>query len=50
MSGAATGERFHVQVEVVAWATTFVGGDGNERKAFEVGASPGDDVRSVLKS
>ncbi|MEK6710916.1 MAG: MoaD/ThiS family protein [Nitrospinota bacterium] len=49
MSGAATGERFHVQVEVVAWATTFVGGDGNERKAFEVGASPGDDVRSVLK-
>ena len=49
MSGAATGEQFHVKVELVAWATTFVGGDGSDRKVFEVKASGGDSVRSVLK-
>ena len=43
------GERFPVKVEVMAWATTFVGGDGGDRKSFEVEASGGDTVRSVLK-
>ena len=43
------GERFRVRVEVIAWATTFVGGDGNDRALFEEEAGPGDTVRSVLK-
>jgi len=40
---------FRVQVELVAWATVFVGGDGSERRVFEMEAAPGDTVRSVLK-
>jgi len=49
VSGTAAGGRFPVKVEVMAWATTFVGGDGSDRKSFEVEAAPGDSVRSVLK-
>lgn len=45
MSGAA----FRVPVELMAWATMFVGGDGNDQKRVEVDASPGDTVRTVLK-
>lgn len=49
LNGAAAGETFHVKVELIAWAATFVGGDGSDRKIFEVEAGPGDSVRSVLK-
>ncbi len=40
---------FKVSVELMAWATTFVGGDGSDRKHLEVDAFPGDTVRAVLK-
>ena len=42
-------EKLHIRVEVVAWATTFVGGDGTSRVTFEEEASPGDTIRHVLK-
>ncbi|MFH1609475.1 MAG: hypothetical protein ABID40_02440, partial [Candidatus Bipolaricaulota bacterium] len=38
-----------VRVEFVAWATVFVGGDGNSRMVLEEELRPGDTVRSVLK-
>jgi molybdopterin converting factor small subunit len=37
-----------VTVEVVAWVTQFVGGDGTRRKLFEETVAPGATVRSVL--
>lgn len=44
-----TDAAFRVTVELMAWATVFVGGDGNHQKRVEVDARPGDTVRSVLK-
>ena len=38
-----------VAVEVVAWVTKFVGGDGSGRKVFEEPIGPGATVRSVLE-
>src|SRR5512145_2784243 len=38
----------HVTVEVVAWVTQFVGGDGTRRRIFEEAVTPGATVRSVL--
>lgn len=38
-----------VPVEVVAWVTKFVGGNGSERRLFEEPLSPGATVRSVLR-
>ncbi len=38
----------HVTVEVVAWVTRFVGGDGTRRKLFDEAVNPGATVRSVL--
>jgi len=35
-------------VEVVAWVTQFVGGDGTRRRIFEEAVGPGATVRSVL--
>jgi molybdopterin converting factor small subunit len=40
---------FQVGVELIAWATVFVGGDGSGSKHLEVDAFPGDTVRAVLK-
>ena len=40
---------FKVNVELMAWATMFVGGDGSDRAPLEVDAFPGDTVRAVLK-
>ena len=40
---------FKVNVELIAWATVFVGGDGSDRKNAEVDAFSGDTVRAVLK-
>ena len=37
-----------VPVEVVAWVTKFVGGDGTGRRVFEEPLQPGATVRSVL--
>ena len=38
-----------VKVELVAWANTFVGGDGSSRKVFEEPIVEGATVFSVLK-
>jgi molybdopterin converting factor small subunit len=38
----------HVTVEVVAWVTQFVGGDGTRRRTFEEVVTPDATVRSVL--
>jgi molybdopterin converting factor small subunit len=38
----------HVTVEVVAWVTKFVGGDGTRRRIFEEAVAPGASVRSIL--
>ena len=40
---------FRVTVELMAWATMFVGGDGNNQRCVEVDAFPGDTVLKVLK-
>ena len=38
----------HVAVEVVAWVTRFVGGDGTRRQTFQEQVAAGASVRSVL--
>ncbi|MBI1964102.1 MAG: MoaD/ThiS family protein [Candidatus Rokubacteria bacterium] len=38
-----------VPVEVAAWVTKFVGGDGTGRRVFEEPLPPGATVRSVLR-
>ena len=38
----------HVTVEVVAWVTQLVGGDGTRRKMFDEAVAPGATVRTVL--
>jgi hypothetical protein len=41
-----TGE---VEIEIVAWVTKFVGGDGSSRKVYHQPIESGDTVRSVLR-
>ncbi len=38
-----------VMIELLAWATVFVGGDGNESREFSDEIRPGDTIRDVLK-
>jgi len=38
-----------VPVEVLAWVTRFVGGNGSQRRIFEEPLAPGATVRSVLR-
>ena len=38
----------HVTVEIVAWVTRFVGGDGTRRQVFREHVTPDASVRSVL--
>ena len=38
-----------VRVELIAWANTFVGGDGSSRRVFEEETEGEATVRSVLK-
>jgi molybdopterin converting factor small subunit len=38
-----------IPVEVLAWVTRFVGGNGSERRVFDEPLSPGATVRSVLR-
>ena len=42
-------DRPTVIIELLAWATVFVGGDGNESREFPDEISPGDTIRDVLK-
>ena len=51
MSAARSGpdlDAARVTVEVVAWVTRFVGGDGTRRRLFEEAIAPDATVRSVL--
>jgi len=38
-----------IPVEVVAWVTRFVGGNGSQRRVFDEPLAPGATVRSVLR-
>lgn len=38
-----------IQIEVVAWVTKFVGGDGSTRKVYQEPLREGDTVRKVLR-
>lgn len=38
-----------VEIEVVAWVTKFVGGDGSNRKVYRHPIEEGDTVRTVLR-
>ena len=38
-----------VEIEVVAWITKFVGGDGSTRKVYHEPLRDGDTVRKVLR-
>ena len=38
-----------VRLEFISWASTFVGGDGNERKIFDEEVPEGATLRDVLK-
>ena len=55
LRGGMTGETMSamatstVSVEVLAWVTKFVGGNGSERRVFEEPWSPDATVRSVLR-
>ena len=45
---AAHSARLYITVEVVAWVTRFVGGDGTRRKLFQEHVAPDATVRTVL--
>ena len=38
-----------VKIELLAWATVFVGGDGSESREFIEEFNPGDTIRDALK-
>jgi len=48
-SSSATDALGAVEIEVVAWVTKFVGGDGSNRKVYHEALAPGDTVRTVLR-
>ena len=45
----AAGPAPQVEIEVVAWVTKFVGGDGSSRKVYSDALQAGDTVRTVLR-
>ena len=49
MTSDSSVKEARVKVELVAWANTFVGGDGSSRKVFEEYIQEGSTVLSVLK-
>ncbi|MGE3536971.1 MAG: MoaD/ThiS family protein [Candidatus Tectimicrobiota bacterium] len=38
-----------IEIEVVAWITKFVGGDGSTRRVYQESLQEGDTVRRVLR-
>lgn len=38
-----------IEIEVVAWVTKFVGGDGSTRKVYQEAFRDGDTVRMILR-
>jgi len=47
--GATATTTGQVEIEVVAWVTKFVGGDGSTRQVYYEPLRPGDTVRQVLR-
>lgn len=47
--GAGAVETGELEIEVVAWITKFVGGDGSTRKVFRLPLRGDDTVRKVLR-
>ena len=47
--GTASAVEGQVEIEVVAWVTKFVGGDGSTRKIYREPLQEGDTVRTVLR-
>jgi molybdopterin converting factor small subunit len=47
--GPGTSDGARVTVEVVAWVTAFVGGDGSQRRVFPASYPPGTTVRGALQ-
>ena len=47
--GPASAVSGEVTIEVVAWVTKFVGGDGSTRKIYHEPLQDGDTVRTVLR-
>lgn len=39
----------HVDIEIVAWVSKFVGGNGSDRKEYHEALQAGDTVRQVLR-
>jgi molybdopterin converting factor small subunit len=39
----------YIEIEVVAWISKFVGGDGSERREYREALQAGDTVRQVLR-
>ena len=48
-AGAAAVDGDTLEIEVVAWITKFVGGDGSTRKVFHLPLRADDTVRKVLR-
>jgi molybdopterin converting factor small subunit len=48
-AGPQTPAAGHVEIEVVAWITKFVGGDGSTRQVYQEPLREGDTVRKVLR-
>ncbi len=46
---ASTATATQIEIEVVAWVTKFVGGDGSSRRVYHETWRPGDTVRRVLR-
>jgi hypothetical protein len=49
MNETTSNGEIHVRLEFISWASTFVGGDGNERKIFDEEVPEGATLREVLK-
>ena len=49
MNETTSNGEIHVRLEFISWASTFVGGDGNERKFFDEQVPVGATLRDVLK-
>lgn len=47
--GPASAVSGQVTIEVVAWVTKFVGGDGSNRKVYHEPLQEGDTVRTILR-
>ncbi len=49
MGETSGADGIRVRLEFISWASTFVGGDGNERKLFDERVPQGATLRDVLR-